>query len=366
MATSSTESLVGGLQQIPTIFSKSSVVVKTVCILVCIFYFLSFLVNITAFQEALTVTPGLIFPPSFRIWTLFTHPFVEVHLWFVIIDIAFILVAGKLIEPLFGALEMLIFFCVVNTGAALLSSVIYLFMYLTVFNTALLFASYLHGLAGYVAGVSVVLKQMMGDQDLIGKGSLKLKIKDLPLLILSLSAILRVLGLIPGTSLSMCASGLFVSWIYLRFFQRQSGTKGDMSDTFRFATFFPEVMQPPVAIVSNTVYSFLVRIKICKKQIRKYDVGAPSPININLPGSDPADAERRRQIALKALNERLSAVEEQTAWPSMDEQPSTPVETTMHLLPGDSAKDSGKEVGSSSNGNSTTVNMDGAGETVES
>ncbi|XP_038054322.1 transmembrane protein 115-like [Patiria miniata] len=365
MATSTTEVPTSGLQQIPTIFSKSSVVVKAVCILVIFLYLVSFLVNKTAYLEALAVTPGLIFPPSFHIWTLFTHPFVEVHLWFVVIDIAFVLAAGKLIEPLFGALEMLIFFCVVSTGAALLSSVIYLFMYLTVFNTSLLFGSRLHGLAGFVSGVAVVLKQTMGDQELVGKGPLKLKIKDLPLLILSLSGVLRILGLIPGTSLCMCASGLFVSWIYLRFFQRQSSGRGDMSDTFRFATFFPEVMQPPVAIVTNTVYSFLVRIRLCKKQIRKYDVGAPSPININLPGSDPADAERRRQIALKALNERLSAVEEQTAWPSMDEQASTPDEGAAHMLPGNGAKDAGTD-GVSSNGDSTTVNMNGGGETMES
>ena len=43
-----------------------------------------------------------------------------------------------------------------------------------------------------------------------------------------------------------------------------------------------------------TVYSFLVKIKVCKKQVRTYDVGAPSPITISLPGTDPADAERRR------------------------------------------------------------------------
>ena len=44
----------------------------------------------------------------------------------------------------------------------------------------------------------------------------------------------------------------------------------------------------------HVVHSFLVRIKVCKKQVRKYDVGAPSPITITLPGTDPADAERRR------------------------------------------------------------------------
>ena len=73
-----------------------------------------------------------------------------------------------------------------------------------------------------------------------------------------------------------------------------------------------------------------------------------------------------RQIALKALNERLSAVEEQTAWPSMDEQATTPDDAAVHLLPGNSAEDAGKEAGSSSNGDSTTVNMNGAEEMGQS
>ena len=45
-----------------------------------------------------------------------------------------------------------------------------------------------------------------------------------------------------------------MSWVYLRFYQRQSGgkEKGDMSDSFTFASFFPEVVRPPIAILANT------------------------------------------------------------------------------------------------------------------
>ena len=52
-----------------------------------------------------------------------------------------------------------------------------------------------------------------------------------------------------------------------------------------------------------------------------------------------------RQIALKALNERLSKVEEQTAWPSMDEQlsstdPSSPAPSSVSLMSDANPKDS--------------------------
>ncbi|NXU59259.1 TM115 protein, partial [Turnix velox] len=109
------------------------------------------------------------------------------------------------------------------------------------------------------------------------------------------------------------------SWIYLRFYQRHSRGRGDMSDHFSFATFFPEILQPVVGVVANLVHGVLVKVKLCRKTVKRYDVGAPSSITISLPGTDPQDAERRRQLALKALNERLKRVEDQSAWPSMED-----------------------------------------------
>ena len=87
------------------------------------------------------------------------------------------------------------------------------------------------------------------------------------------------------------------------------------------------------------MYHLLVSIKVCPKIEMTYDVGAPSQINLTLPGTDRVDAQRRksvdnahpdhccknvwfvcRQRALKALDERLgkTAAQPQT-WPSMDE-----------------------------------------------
>ncbi|NWV26289.1 TM115 protein, partial [Origma solitaria] len=109
------------------------------------------------------------------------------------------------------------------------------------------------------------------------------------------------------------------SWVYLRFYQRHSRGRGDMSDHFAFATFFPEILQPVVGLVANLVHSVLVKVRVCRKTVKRYDVGAPSSITISLPGTDPQDAERRRQLALKALNERLKRVEDQSAWPSMED-----------------------------------------------
>ncbi len=45
--------------------------------------------------DALSVTPGHLLPPSLRIWTLLTSPFLEIHLWEVCVDIITVGLCGK-------------------------------------------------------------------------------------------------------------------------------------------------------------------------------------------------------------------------------------------------------------------------------
>ena len=36
-----------------------------------------------------------------------------------------------------------------------------------------------------------------------------------------------------------------------------NGSRGDTADGFAFASFFPNVIQPPIAVFGNTVFSIL-------------------------------------------------------------------------------------------------------------
>lgn len=102
---------------------------------------------------------------------------------------------------------------------------------------------------------------------------------------------------------------------------------------------FPGQIQPFIAILANTVFNILVRLKICKAQPKRYNVGSSfgsggstsssvhqSHITITIPlitqnAADNTDAERRRTKALKALKERLKKPgddEEQLKSPTSD------------------------------------------------
>ncbi|XP_014163065.2 transmembrane protein 115 [Geospiza fortis] len=176
----------------------------------------------------------------------------------------------------------------------------------------------------------------------------QVRMKAVPMLLLLLLALLRLAALVESNVLASYGFGLLSSWVYLRFYQRHSRGRGDMSDHFAFATFFPEILQPVVGLVANLVHSVLVKVRVCRKTVKRYDVGAPSSITISLPGTDPQDAERRRQLALKALNERLKRVEDQSAWPSMEddeEEAAAAAKADSPLLPprGTAGKSPGQE-----------------------
>lgn len=219
-------------------------------------------------------------------------------------DIATVGLCGKLIEPLWGQQEMLTFFAVVNLGVAIVSTTFYYFLYMCTMNPDLLFSVNIHGLAGYIAGVSVAVKQIMPDLVLIKTPLGKLSNRNVPLIVFFLSLIIWLIGLLEGTYPTMFLSGLLVSWIYLRFYQRHSnGSRGDMADYFTFASFFPNVIQPPIAVVSNTIHGALVRMGICRKVVRRFDMANPTGVTISVPGADQHDMERRRFLNLYTLKD---------------------------------------------------------------
>ena len=222
-------------QQLSAALGNSSVVVKTLCISVFIGYLLSFS---TGAQEVLTVIPGNVIPPSFWYWTYVTHTFIEQHFWNVLIDVVVVLLYGKLLEPLWGAKEMLIYYIFVTVSVAVSSTFIYFVIFLIARNPVYLFEVQICGLAGYVGAFSVAVKQVMPDLVLINSPFGKLRNKHIPLWLLFLAFIARFVGIEDGPYPVMFGMGIFTSWIYLRFYQKHSnGNRGDFAESFSFARY---------------------------------------------------------------------------------------------------------------------------------
>ena len=68
--------------------------------------------------------------------------------------------------------------------------------------------------------------------------------QHVPSIVVLVYSILCIIGILPIILLVMALSGTFVGWVYLRFYQpRGKGVKGDLSEGFSCASFFPEAAQ---------------------------------------------------------------------------------------------------------------------------
>jgi hypothetical protein len=134
-----------------------------------------------------------------------------------------------------------------------------------------------------------------------------------------------------GTETAMFLSlfAFMTSWTYLRFYRTSSiltssatenapTVRGDASDTFAFAYFFPEPVHTPVAAIADKVYDILTSIGACtpftNEDVESGNMQATARAEGGLPslmssrGSGRREeAERRRALALQALDQRLHA-----------------------------------------------------------
>merc|ERR1719458_293807 len=106
---------------------------------------------------------------------------------------------------------MVTFFAVVNVGTAIVCAVFYYFLYMVSFNTELLFEVHIHGLAGYLAGVTVAVKQVMPDHILYRSPVGKITNRNMPITLFALSFVLWAVGLVEGSYCTMFFTGLLVA-----------------------------------------------------------------------------------------------------------------------------------------------------------
>eukprot|EP00897_Mesotaenium_endlicherianum_P009299 jgi/Mesen1/8398/ME000468S07827 len=276
--------------------------------------------------EVLLLKPGKTIPYA---WNLVTAGYTETTVINLLFSIFALLIIGKFIEPIWGSKEFLKFILVVNFLTALNTFALTIALYYSTLKDEYLYAP-LCGFHGVIAGFLVALKQLMPEQELITLSTFNFRAKWLPSVAV-LSAVILCAAL--GQALlylPFIIFGTFNAWLYLRFYQKKAegNLKGDPSDEFAFATFFPEFIRPVVQVVANIVG------KCCcarrpPSQSAADDQGGFAA-NKPLPGSDPAEASRRRERGARALEERLGTSKAPEAGSSSDASavPLVPAETT--------------------------------------
>jgi hypothetical protein len=148
-----------------------------------------------------------------------------------------------------------------------------------------------------------------------------MRVPRFPLLYVATVAALALTPALSAAGFLLAAYGFLASWTYLRFYKpvfpdldssQPLSMRGDASEAFAFSEFFPAAVKPAVAAVSDQVYQILIAARVCTPHAADGHVGSRlggggDHSMPRAPGSARAEAERRRALALKALDQRLNA-----------------------------------------------------------
>ncbi|KAK8107830.1 eukaryotic integral membrane protein-domain-containing protein [Apiospora kogelbergensis] len=185
------------------------------------------------------------------------------------------------------------------------------------------------------------------------RGILSMRVPKFPLIYIGAVTVLSLTPLLTSASLFLALFAFLTSWTYLRFYKtvfpdldssQPTSMRGDASETFAFAEFFPGPVKPFVAALSEQIFNALVAMRVCTP----FTPGDASTgqgggfIPRGAPGGVRAEAERRRALALKALDQRLHAATStrgssqppnQTSGPTISTQPQSSTQTAMTSQP---------------------------------
>lgn len=245
-------------------------------------------------------------------WTLVTAGFYERDLSAAFFNGFAILLAGKYFEHSWGSREFAKFVLVVNlTAVAATFMVRQLEEYVRskIFHEQEQVHTSVFGLCALLAAFSVAFKQGVPEHRIAILGIFSVRVKYIPLVGNLLMLCLFCGGLI-HFQLFLTFFGTFVAWLYLRFYKKLDGVKGDRSDTFSFASFFPDCLEPLFRPFASVIYAVFTFARIIPKLST---LGKPFTSDIEeghkrlptLYGNVNADAERRRALAVRTVDVRL-------------------------------------------------------------
>ncbi|KAL0478162.1 hypothetical protein AKO1_008455 [Acrasis kona] len=187
------------------------------------------------------------------------------------------------------------FIIIVNILISIISFLLALIIYSLLKNENLLNEEY-NGFHGCLSGFTVVLKQQLPEQQFSILNIYVLRGKHIPFLCIVVGA---VHGVFVGqvTDFLYLVLGVYVAWFYLRFFQLHDddGTRGDHADSFSFVSFFPSSLQPYVANFANYFHLIACRIGLVKK-IRIMSPLTPSTHSFIAPTSSSTSASNSRKL----------------------------------------------------------------------
>ncbi|KAH9907892.1 eukaryotic integral membrane protein-domain-containing protein [Xylariomycetidae sp. FL2044] len=292
--------------------------------------------------EWLTLVPQL---SLFYPWTFVTTSLVENNVLTLAISVITLYHGGRYLERAWSSREFAKFLLVVSLIPNTLCFLILVTLFTVTRNERWTLAT-IAGTTPLQISFLVAFSQLVPAHTVtLFRGVLSMRVPRFPLVYVGLVFVLTLTPLLTSASLFLAFFGLLTSWTYLRFFKtvfpdldssQPTSMRGDASETFAFAEFFPGPLKPFVAAFTDQVFNMLVAMRICTP-FSPADISAAAQggsfIPRGAPGGVRAEAERRRALALKVLDQRLHAATTSPAPRSQSQTPAQSSGPTVHTQP---------------------------------
>ncbi|KAA8498665.1 Rhomboid-like protein 19 [Porphyridium purpureum] len=270
----------------------------------------------TAIIKIFALIPSNTFS-KMMLWNVLTHCLIESSfISFVLTSVA-LLSIGRWVEPLWGAREMALFSAFTQATAGFMACFGLFFMYFVTTIPEFLFLPH-YGALPLVAAFGVAVKQLGAELQFISIGPFQVQARYLPLLYIGTNAVLCSFQLIPVGAFLLVFDATLTAWFYLRFLQSSGNgaTRGDASGSLAVHTFFPEPLSSFVETLTKAAE------RLATPTLSRYSRVAVSGGSGRLGGDaagadsgslpaahkpqDGMDVDRRRSLALKSLEERMT------------------------------------------------------------
>lgn len=250
-----------------------------------------------------------------RPWQFFTSALFETNPFGLVSSVMGVLYLSKLIEPHYGTREYsrLILFSAVGAGICTFVTIAIVYYVIIVVEKRgtgdhisqagkQLYIP-VSGFHACIGALLVAVKHVVPDNEVtLFSGAVSFKAKQLPVIYVLTTTLFSLpfhAGLRVGCFVFF---GTYSGWLYLRYF-RDGG--GDYSEEFRFASFFPQPLQPAVESLAQTS-SKLTRLGAHSQNDRDAEQGFQLTSSL-LPLASDSAASRRRERGTKVLEQRLGA-----------------------------------------------------------
>ncbi|EEB91991.1 hypothetical protein MPER_09562 [Moniliophthora perniciosa FA553] len=227
----------------------------------------------------------------------------------------------RYLERLWGSVEILKFIAVTVGASNVIAFAFSWLEFLATSNADFLYSMRYYGQMSLQMGVLVAFTQLIPEHQVQVLGVIKARVKTLPMAYLTISTVMTIIGFqCPWIILQFA---WFVSWIYLRFYKKNTNDTVGVSLARLIITACSHQTpphSPALSVLANFVFSWAVKLHLIPSHGGDLENGGYSP----LPGSARAEAERRRAMALKALDQRMANSSPSGTQASSSSTPQTP------------------------------------------